>query len=301
MWPSGTLRKACCNNGFFHHSITISGCPVACDGAAHLKENAHVVDLNLFLRMDDKTVLVTGGASGIGYAVAQFLSAVGAAVALVDLDEERGKIKTAAIRSRGGRARFYPCDVSDAIRVEETVNAVVRDFQRIDGLVNCAGVIMRADVLGLEEKDWDRTIDVALKGVFLVSKYVIGQMKAAGGGKIVNIGSGWSLKGGQKAFSYCAAKAGVLNMTRAMAIDHGKDNIAINCVCPGDIDTPLLEIQSRQLGIDTDEFYGSQNDVRPLKGPGRPEDVAHAVFFYLSDLSRWITGSSLVVDGGGLA
>ena len=96
-------------------------------------------------------------------------------------------------------------------------------------------------------------------------------------------------------------KAGVLNMTRAMAIDHGKDNIAINCVCPGDIDTPLLEIQSRQLGLDKEIFYREQNDGRPLKGPGMPEDVARAVFFFLSGLSRWITGSSLVVDGGGQA
>lgn len=260
-----------------------------------------MLDLNEMLRMDGKTVLVTGGASGIGFEVARLLSGVGASVAIVDLDEKSGKIKAEDIQEQGGQARFYPCDVTDATAVERTVNAVIQDLKKIDCLVNCAGVIMRADVLELAEKDWDLTIDVALKGVFLVSKFVIRHMKANNGGKIVNIGSGWSMKGGEKAFSYCAAKAGVLNMTKAMAIDHGRDNIAINCVCPGDIDTPLLEIQSRQLGIEKESFYNNQNDARPLKGPGTPEDVASAVFFFLSDLSRWITGSSLVVDGGGLA
>ena len=260
-----------------------------------------MIDLNALLRMDGKTAIVTGGASGIGFEVAHFLSGVGVSVALFDIDKEQGELKAEKINKNSGSARFYQCDVRDADSVETSVTAAIRDFKRIDFLVNCAGVIKRADVQELEEKDWDLTIDVALKGLFLVSKYVIKHMKENKGGKIVNIGSGWSLKGGEKAFAYCAAKAGVLNMTRAMAIDHGKDNIAINCVCPGDIDTPLLEIQSRQLGLDKDVFYRDQNDGRPLKGPGMPEDVAHAVFFFLSDLSRWITGSSLVVDGGGLA
>jgi len=260
-----------------------------------------MVDLNAMLRMDGKAAIVTGGASGIGFEIARFLAGVGASVALFDVDETRGKIKADSIRENGGRAGFYFCDVRDSSSVERAVDAAVEDFEQIDFLVNCAGVIKRADVVDLEEKDWDHTMDVGLKGVFLVSKSVIRHMQANFGGKIVNIGSGWSLKGGEKAFSYCAAKAGVLNMTRAMAIDHGKDNILINCVCPGDIDTPLLKIQGEQLGIDTDTFYRGQNDARPLKGPGTPEDVAHAVFFFLSDLSRWITGSSLVVDGGGLA
>ena len=265
------------------------------------REDHFMVDLNAMLGMDGKAAIVTGGASGIGFGVARFLAEMGASVALFDVDKTRGENSAESIRKIGGSARFYFCYVRDSSGVANAVDAVVEDFQRIDYLVNCAGVIRRAGVVDLEEKDWDLTMDVALKGVFLVSKYVIRQMQTNHGGKIVNIGSGWSLKGGEKAFSYCAAKAGVLNMTRAMAIDHGKDNILINCVCPGDIDTPLLKIQSEQLGIDTDTFYRGQNDARPLKGPGTPEDVAYAVFFFLSDLSRWITGSSLVVDGGGLA
>jgi NAD(P)-dependent dehydrogenase (short-subunit alcohol dehydrogenase family) len=261
-----------------------------------------MIDLNEALRMDGKTVIVTGAASGIGSGIARFLSDVGAAVVIFDINLPQGEETAESIRDNGGKARFYLCDVTDARKVEQVVNDVVQDFDRIDCLVNCAGVIFRSNVLDLSENQWNLTMDVAVKGVFLVSKYVIRHMKENGGGKIINIGSGWSIKGGDRAVAYCAAKAAVLNMTRAMAIDHGKDNIAVNCVCPGDIDTPLLAIQSEQLGInDTKAFYDSQNDGRPLKGPGTPEDVARAVFFFLSGLSRWITGTSLVVDGGGLA
>lgn len=261
-----------------------------------------MIDLNKKLRMDGKTVIVTGAASGIGEGVAHFLSNVGAATALFDINPVHGEAAAESIRDSGGKAGFYTCDVTDAKAVEQAVSQVVYDFGGIDCLVNCAGVIFRSDILDLSEEEWDLTMDVSVKGVFLVSKYVIPFMKQNRGGKIVNIGSGWSIKGGDRAFSYCAAKAAVLNMTRAMAIDHGRDNIAVNCVCPGDIDTPLLTIQSSQLGIkDTQAFYDSQNENRPLKGPGTPEDVAGAVFYFLSDLSRWVTGTSLVVDGGGLA
>jgi len=260
-----------------------------------------MLDLNSMLRMDGKTAIVTGGASGIGFGITDFLSKVGVSVAIFDIDEAPGKLKAESLNKNGGNVKFYFCDVADSLNVKQCIDSVVKDFKSIDFLVNCAGIIRRADVIDLEEKDWDLTMNVALKGVFLMSKHVVGHMKTNNGGKIVNIGSGWSIKGGDKAFSYCAAKAGVLNMTRAMAIDHGKDNISINCVCPGDIDTPLLKIQGAQLGLDVEAFYDSQNDVRPLKGPGTPEDVAHAVFFFLSDLCKWATGTSLVIDGGGLA
>jgi NAD(P)-dependent dehydrogenase (short-subunit alcohol dehydrogenase family) len=121
-----------------------------------------------------------------------------------------------------------------------------------------------------------------------------------GGGSIINTGSGWSLKGGENAVSYCAMKGGTLNMTRAMAIDHGKHNIRVNCVCPGDVDTPLLRSECRQLGEDVNEFM-KEAAYRPLNRVGAPEDVANAVLFFASDLSTWVTGAYLVVDGGGIA
>lgn len=178
--------------------------------------------------------------------------------------------------------------------------AVAKHFGGIDILVNCAGVIRRKSVEELEEKDWDAVLDVSLKGTFLVSKHVIPYMKKRGGGSIVNIGSGWGIKGGPKAAAYCAAKGGVVNLTRAMAIDHGPQNIRVNCVNPGDTDTPLLRDEARQLGIDEQEWL-KESAQRPLARLGEPKDIAMAVYFLVSDLSRWITGANLVVDGGGTA
>jgi len=133
-----------------------------------------------------------------------------------------------------------------------------------------------------------------------LSREVIPHMARQGGGSIINTGSGWSLKGGPKAAAYCAAKAGVLNLTRAMAIDHGKDNIRVNCVCPGDVDTPMLAGECAQLGADRQKFM-DEAAARPIRRVGSPEDVAKAVLFLASEMSSWITGTALVVDGGGLA
>jgi NAD(P)-dependent dehydrogenase (short-subunit alcohol dehydrogenase family) len=125
-------------------------------------------------------------------------------------------------------------------------------------------------------------------------------MMRNGGGSIINTGSGWSLKGGPRAASYCAAKGGALNLTRAMAIDHGKHNIRVNCVCPGDVQTPMLASECTQLGEDADAFMQEASN-RPLGRVGTPDDVANAVLFLASDMSAWVTGTHLIVDGGGLA
>jgi NAD(P)-dependent dehydrogenase (short-subunit alcohol dehydrogenase family) len=125
-------------------------------------------------------------------------------------------------------------------------------------------------------------------------------MIKTGGGSIINTGSGWGLKGGSMALAYCASKGGVVNMTRAMAIDHGKHGIRVNCVCPGDTDTPMLRGEADQLGVDEEEFMKAAAD-RPINRVGTPEDIANAVLFLASDLSSWITGTTIVVDGGGIA
>jgi NAD(P)-dependent dehydrogenase (short-subunit alcohol dehydrogenase family) len=190
--------------------------------------------------------------------------------------------------------------VSSAEDCARAARTTLETFGKINILCNNAGIVIRKSVAGLREEEWDLVLDVTLKSVYLLSREVIPHMIRNGGGRIVNTGSGWSLKGGPKAAAYCAAKAGVLNLTRSMAIDHGKDNIRVNCVCPGDVDTPMLKGECAQLGDEPHNFMKEAAD-RPLRRIGTPEDVAMAVLFLAGDMSNWITGACLVVDGGGLA
>lgn len=247
-----------------------------------------------------KVAVITGGASGIGLAAAATLARFGAKVAILDINEEQGRFAAAGINAAGGEAVSFRCDVTSAAQCQETVAAVKETFGRVDILFNNAGVIRRKTVVETEERDWDLVMDVTLKGAFLLSKHLIPLMAEGGGGSIINTGSGWGLKGGDKAAAYCAAKAGMVNLTKAMAIDHGKENIRVNCVCPGDTDTPLLRDEAKQLQLEEKSFLISSAD-RPLARLGTPQDIANAVLFLASDLSLWVTGSVMVVDGGGLA
>jgi len=252
------------------------------------------------LSLKGKAALVTGAASGIGRGIALRLAEVGAAVAILDKNIEAGNETAPRIVAAGGEAKFFSCDVSSRQDCQEAVRQAMAAFGRIDILCNNAGIVVRKDVLALEEAEWDAVLDVTLKSVYLLSREVIPHMIRQGGGSIINTGSGWSLKGGPRAAAYCAAKGGVVNLTRAMAIDHGKDHIRVNCVCPGDVDTPMLASECRQLGNDPEQFMQEAAN-RPLRRVGTPDDVANAVLFLASDMSQWITGACLVVDGGGLA
>jgi len=252
------------------------------------------------ISLEGKTALVTGAASGIGRGIASRLAEFGAAVVLLDIDEKKGLEATGEIIARGGKARFIKCDVRSDADCRSAADKAVREFGRIDILCNNAGVAIRKNVVDLKEEEWDLALDVMLKGAYLLSRHVIPIMVRGGGGSIINTGSGWSLKGGPNAASYCAAKGGILNLTRAMAIDHGKDGIRVNCVCPGDIDTPMLRGECVQLGEDMEAFM-KEAAARPIARVGTPEDVANAVLFFASDLSKWVTGAHLVVDGGGTA
>lgn len=250
--------------------------------------------------LDGKVAIVTGAASGIGLATAKLLAEIGASVALIDINESGGKGVTEQIRDAGGKAKFFLCDVTSDSECKKTVDAIYEEFGKINILFNNAGVIRRKNVVDLEEKDWELIIDVNLKSIYLLSRHVIPIMIKGGGGSIINNGSGWGIKGGSNAVAYCAAKGGVVNMTRAMAIDHGKDRVRVNCVCPGDVDTPLLRGEAKQLGVDEEAFMNEAAD-RPLNRVGKPQDVARTVLYLASDLSSWVTGTSIIVDGGGLA
>jgi NAD(P)-dependent dehydrogenase (short-subunit alcohol dehydrogenase family) len=252
------------------------------------------------LTLEGRVAVITGAGSGIGRGIALRLSEMGAAIVVLDIDSEKGQATVRTITERAGRASFETCDVRSAQDCRRAVDAAIASFGRIDILCNNAGVIVRKNVVDLAEEEWNLSLDVTLKGIFLLSREVIPHMARSGGGVIVNTGSGWSMKGGPLAASYCAAKAGVLNLTRAMAIDHGRVNIRVNCVCPGDIDTPMLRRECAQLGADPTAFLKEAAN-RPLARIGTTDDVANAVLFLASDMSAWITGTQLVVDGGGLA
>jgi NAD(P)-dependent dehydrogenase (short-subunit alcohol dehydrogenase family) len=252
------------------------------------------------MQLEGKVALITGGGSGIGRATALLFAREGAAVAVVDLDECSAQAVAREIEDEGKRAIAVRCDVSRAADCQRAVQETVAAFGRLDILFNNAGIIRRASVLEISEEDWDRAMAVNVKSIYLMSRRAIPIMAQAGGGAIVNTGSGWGLVGGRNAVSYCASKGAVVNMTRAMALDHAAQKIRVNCVCPGDTDTGMLRSEAQQLGATTDAFLAEAAD-RPLRRVGKPEDIAQAVLYLASEASSFVTGTTLVVDGGGLA
>lgn len=243
---------------------------------------------------------MTGGASGIGRATALLFAREGAALAIADLNEAAGKALKQDIESQGGKVVFQQADVTRDEDCSRSVQATLREFGAIDILFNNAGIIRRATVLDLTEADWDRVMDVNVKSIFLMSRRVIPVMTKAGGGSIINTASGWGITAGAKAAVYCASKGAVVLLTKAMALDHGPQNIRVNCICPGDTDTAMLRSEAQQLGENTDRFLADAAR-RPLGRVGTPEEIAQAALYLASDASSFVTGTALVVDGGGLA
>jgi NAD(P)-dependent dehydrogenase (short-subunit alcohol dehydrogenase family) len=254
------------------------------------------------LSLEGKVAIITGGASGIGLGTAGKLAAFGAAVSILDINDTDGMSAENEIIKAGGKAHYIHCDVRIPGECKKAVDETFHLFGRIDILFNNAGIAVRKNAIDLEPEEWDLSLDVSLKGQYLITKYAVPYMIKTGGGSIINTGSGWSLKGGENALSYCAMKGGTLNMTRAMAIDFGKYNIRVNTVCPGDIDTPMLKSECEQLGVAyNDEYIRSCCSERPIKRIGTADDVANVVLFFAGNMSTWITGAHLVVDGGGIA
>ena len=247
-----------------------------------------------------KVALITGAASGIGRATALLFAREGASVVIADLNETAGQAVADEIVGNGGQAIFEQVDVTNASDCERVVQRALAKFRGLHILFNNAGVIRRASVLELTEEDWDRVIDVNVKSIFLLSRLVIPIMAQSGGGSIINMSSGWGLAGGARAAAYCASKGAVVLMTKAMAIDHGRQNIRVNCICPGDTDTNMLRNEAQQLGEPADRFL-AESAARPLARVGRPEEIAQAALYLASDASSFVTGTALVVDGGGLA
>ncbi|MEV7197278.1 SDR family NAD(P)-dependent oxidoreductase [Streptomyces sp. NPDC093510] len=244
-----------------------------------------------------RVALVTGGGGGIGRAVARRLADEGAAVAVVDRDDEARAVAR-DIRAGGGHAEPFVCDVSDEAEVAALVKEVVGRLGDITDVCCVAGSIRRGTVRELSLGDWHATFADNVDSVFLVCREVIPLMERAGRGSIVTVASGWGLRAGAKAAAYCAAKAGVVMLTQAMALDHSPAGIRVNCVAPGDTRTPMLAREARQLGQSDAEFLAEAAD-RPLGRIGTPEDMAAAVAFLAGPDAGFVTGTVLTVDGGG--
>jgi NAD(P)-dependent dehydrogenase (short-subunit alcohol dehydrogenase family) len=251
-------------------------------------------------QLEGKTALITGGSGGIGRATALLFAREGAAVCIVDLNQKAAEAVAREISSVGGRVIFERADVTRAAECRRAVERVVHEFGSIHILFNNAGIIRRASVVEISEEDWDAVMAVNTKSVFLMSREVIPIMVKAGGGSIINTASGWGLAGGPRAAAYCASKGAVVLLTKAMAIDHGKQNIRVNCICPGDTDTAMLRSEALQMGEAEDRFL-AESMRRPLGRVGRPEEIAQAALHLASDAASFVTGTALVVDGGGLA
>jgi NAD(P)-dependent dehydrogenase (short-subunit alcohol dehydrogenase family) len=252
------------------------------------------------MRLDGRVALITGGTSGIGRATAMLFAREGARVAITGRDTSRGEAVVQEIVRDGGAAIFVRADVRVAEDCRRAVDTTVKAFGRIDILFNNAGVFFPRTVPDCSEEEWDDTIDVSLKGAFLMSKYTLPVMIAEHRGVIIHNSSGWGLVGGAMGAAYCAAKGGLIVMAKAMAIDHARQGIRVNCVCPGDVDTPMLPDDAKKRGMDLDAYL-ADCAVRPMGRIGTPDEIAKAVVFLASDDSSFMTGAALVVDGGGVA
>lgn len=248
--------------------------------------------------LQGKTALITGGSSGIGLAVAQLFIQQGARVALMARDEERGLAALDQLQVDGRRAIFIAGDVGRAADCQKAVAASLAAFGSLQILFNNAGhVYVNRTVPQTSEEEWDSILNANLKGVFLMSKYVIPPMAATGGGAIVNNASIFGLVAGSGVAAYCAAKGAVVMLTKAMAVDHAPQNIRVNCVCPGSVDTPLLRNEMNDLGgieLQMPHFAARH----PLNRIATPEEIAEAVLYLASPAASFTTGIALPVDGG---
>lgn len=239
--------------------------------------------------LKDRVAVITGGASGIGEAIARSFASEGATIVIADRDEQRAQMVAAELPE----ALAVTTDVADAVAVAEMVRAGQEAYGQVDILVNNAAVASGDDIMTLSEADWDRSLDVVLKSVFLCSQAVLPGMLERRSGVFVNIASVNGLMGiGEEPYS--AAKAGVINLTKNMAVKYGQYNVRANVICPGTIRTPIW-----QERVDHDPaIFDTLANWYPLGRVGEPEDIARAALFLASDAAAWITGAVLPVDGG---
>jgi meso-butanediol dehydrogenase/(S,S)-butanediol dehydrogenase/diacetyl reductase len=243
--------------------------------------------------LKDKVIIVTGASSGIGRASAIVFAKNGASVVVADIDEEGGRRTVDDIAEAGGKAIFVKTDVSKAADAKRCVDSALREFGRLDCLFNNAGFNPVGTVVDTPEELWDRVLDVNLKGMFLMCKYAIPEMRKVGKGSVVCTASVDGVLAIPNEAAYIASKGGIISLVRAMALDHAKENIRVNCVLPGAIRTPLYEKFMKE-----NENFDDQADQHAMQRIGEPEEIGQVVMFLLSDVPTFVTGAIIPVDGG---
>ncbi|MBC7347740.1 MAG: SDR family oxidoreductase [Clostridia bacterium] len=248
------------------------------------------------MQLSGKVAVVTGAASGMGRAMAETFAAAGAKVVLADWNEAGGQEAVRAITNEGREAVFFQVDVSQVTQVRELVAFAVGRYGRLDVMVNNAGVALLGQdgpVAEVSEETWEKVININLKGVYLGMKYALPQMVAQGGGVIINTASIAGLVGFPGLAAYCASKGGIIQLTRATALDYAAHNVRVNAICPGVIRTAM----TTNLLADP-EVSRRLQEATPLRRFGEPVDVAQAALYLASDASAFVTGTVLVIDGG---
>ncbi len=253
------------------------------------------------LPFQDRVALVTGASSGIGAACARLLAARGARLLLTGRSRERGAEVAESIRAGGGEADFQAGDLREAGFCDRIVEETLARFGRIDVLVNNAGIWIAGSTLETTDAQWEATLDTNLGAVFRLSRAALRPMLAQKSGAIVNVASDWGLVGGARAAAYCASKGGLVLLTRAMALDHARDGIRINAVCPTDTDTPMMLDDFRQRGVSVEQGSRESAAAIPMGRMAEADEVAEAVCFLASGAASFLTGVALPIDGGNTA
>ena len=249
------------------------------------------------IRFDNKVVVVTGGAGGIGEAAAVKFAELGATVAILDRDEVTGRKVAEELTVAGMRARCYRCDMGSSAEVKEALATVARDWGGIDVLVSNAGIQRYGNVVDTSEALWEEVMSVDLKGTFHLARHGLPEVIKRGGGSLVVVSSVQGLAALPGSAAYVTAKHALVGLVRSMALDYAKHNIRANCVCPGTVDTPMLR-RALAEATEPEKLMAKMNHVHALGRIARAEEVANAIVFLASDWASFITGVTLVVDGG---
>jgi NAD(P)-dependent dehydrogenase (short-subunit alcohol dehydrogenase family) len=250
------------------------------------------------MRLNNKVAIITGAGSGIGAATAVIFAKEGARVVIADIEKNKGMDTVNLIKSNNGEAIFVQVDLTAADSIKKMVISTIEAYDRLDILVNNAGIYLQANAVDTSEKDWNRIMDVNLRGVFLCCKYSIPEMiKGGKGGVIVNVGSEAGIVGIKNQVAYNVSKGGIIALTRSMAVDFATQNIRVNCVCPGTTETTLVK-EALSKASEPEKARRELEMVRPANRLGRPEEIAYGILYMASDESPYATGTILSIDGG---